>query len=188
MKKFFMIAVMAVAALSAKAQQEVGTFSIMPRFGAGMSILQDFNDDLSNNMCFAVGAEGQYQISENFAISAGLDYDYYMSSESKINGIDQTVKFGYLDIPVMAHLTFGNFAVGAGIQPGFKVYSKMGSYDLGDIKSTRFDIPLEATYTFGDDYVLGIRYNLPLTKVADYQTISPKVSGVMLSLGYRFDL
>jgi len=189
MKKIFMVAVMAVVALSAKAQQEVGSFSITPRFGAGMSIMQNWGDDIDNNMCFAWGAEAQYQVSEKFAVSAGLDYDYYMSQEAKKGNVDQTLKLGYLDIPVMAHLTLGNFSLGAGVQPGFKVYSKYGSADLEGLKSTRFDIPLEATYTFSEDFVLGVRYNLPITNaVEDAGNDSPKVSGVMMTFGYRFDL
>lgn len=186
-----MIAVMAVAALTANAQQEVGTISVMPRVGVGMSMFNDVYVDgekIKNNMCMAVGVEAQYQLSDNFAVSAGLDYDYYFGPDTKINNIDKTAKFSYIDIPVMAHATFGNFAIGAGIQPGFKVSAKFGDNDVVNLKSTRFDVPLEATYTFSDNLVFGVRYNLPLTKAYDYETASPKISGVMLTFGYRIGL
>ena len=39
MKKIFMMAVMAVAALTANAQQEAGTFSLQPKVGLSVSSL-----------------------------------------------------------------------------------------------------------------------------------------------------
>ncbi len=200
MKKLLIFAVIALAALTASAQkQAAGTFSIMPRVGAGASIFSDVivgtqqgsqivNEEASSNLSYAVGAELKYQVSELFGVAAGVNFDYYMSSDKKINGIDMTTKLGFIDIPVLAQFSFGeHFGIEAGVQPGFKVSAKCGDNDLEGTNSFQLSLPVGLTWTFNTPVVLGIRYNLPLTKLYDGDG-TPKVSGVMLSLGYRFDL
>ena len=56
MKKIFMMAVMAVAALSANAQQEAGSFSLQPKAGLTVSSLS--GDGMKAKAGFTAGVEG----------------------------------------------------------------------------------------------------------------------------------
>lgn len=199
MKKFLFIAVMALMSFAASAQKpETGTISVLPRVGVGASIFSDFyigrvglvdNDKVSSNMSFAIGAEVQYQINNFLALSAGLDYDQYMSAQTKYNNEDITVKLNYLQIPVLAHLCLGErFAIEAGVQPGYLLSAKCGSYKLEGVNKFAMSVPVGLTYTFGDAYVVGVRYNFPVTKVYDFEGQNPKASAVMATFAYRFDL
>ena len=87
MKKFFVMAMMMMAAITASAQYEPGTFSIQPRIGftaSTMSNMENINvpiEGLGNvkldtqpAVGFIVGADMEYQLSPLVSLSAGLNW------------------------------------------------------------------------------------------------------------------
>ena len=82
MKKFFVIAAMMVAAVSANAQFEPGTFSIQPKLGGVGSMLSNMSDyefngikaDKTANGGGIIGAEAEYQLMNMLSLAAGVNY------------------------------------------------------------------------------------------------------------------
>ena len=81
MKKLMMIAAMMVAAVSANAQFEPGTWSIQPKIGGTLSKVSNmpklpigYNVDLDKSVYTGalIGAEFEYQIAQPFSVAAGL--------------------------------------------------------------------------------------------------------------------
>lgn len=137
-----MIAAMMVAAVSANAQFEPGTFSLQPRLGVGVSWLSNMPDlpldeaglsgntlDKSPIAAASVGVEAEYQLASQFSLAAGVNYslqgsgwkDTDVAYEGQVVKIkDAKVELGYVNIPVTAnYYLFKNFAVKAGVQFGF---------------------------------------------------------------------
>ena len=73
MKKFLIAALMVASFATAQAQQPVGTLSIQPKVGFNLASLTKF-DDTSMRAAVVTGAEGMYQVSDIFGLSAGLLY------------------------------------------------------------------------------------------------------------------
>ena len=66
-------AVMMLSAMTASAQQEVGTWSVTPKVGINLAKVTDAND-ASMQVGLVAGADLNYQIAEKFAVSAGVFY------------------------------------------------------------------------------------------------------------------
>ena len=143
MKKLMMIAAMMVAAVSANAQFEPGTFSIQPKAGFSIAWLTNMPKlpistnttlDKSPIVGAVIGAEAEYQLTNMISLAAGVNYslqgsgweDYELKSGSdKVELKDAKVELGYITIPVVANFyLFKGFAVKAGIQPGFLTNAK----------------------------------------------------------------
>ncbi len=148
MKKLMMIVAMMVAAVSANAQFEPGTFSIQPKLGGIGSFLSntpDYNLNVPDskqkisleagaNAGVLIGAEAEYQLTEKFSLGLGLNYaqqgtgwdDY----DKEINNVkvsikDAKVALDYLNIPLVGNIyLFKGFAVKAGVQLGFLLKAK----------------------------------------------------------------
>lgn len=156
MKKFFMIAVMAVAAISASAQ-EVGSFFVTPKIGVNLASMTDTNDS-KNRTGIVAGAELGYQSSEASTVTVGLFY-----SQQGVKSGDNTLKNDYLNIPVVAsYVLFPGFSIEAGLQPAILLSAKD---DDGDTKEAfnKFDLslPIGISYEFSK-VVIGARYNIGL--------------------------
>lgn len=163
MKKFFMIAVMAVAAISASAQ-EVGSFFVTPKVGVNLASMSEFTDS-KMRVGLVAGAELGYQTSEANTVSVGL---FYSQQGVKV-GDNVTHKNDYLNIPVMtSYMLFPGFSIEAGLQPSFLVSAKgkddTGESDLKDLYN-KFDLslPIGISYEFSK-VVLEARYNIGLLK------------------------
>ena len=212
MKKIFMMAVMAVAALSANAQQEAGTFSIQPK--AGLNVTTLTGDGWKAKAGFTAGVEGMYQATEKFGVSLGVmysmqgakvkddavefandildafDVDYKITDKVKYN-------YGYINIPILAnYYVVKGLAIKAGIQPGFLVSAKCKIGDAsGNIKDgcKKFDfaIPVGVSYEIAN-VVIDARYNIGLTKtLKDFEDIKVekcKNSVFQFTVGYKFGL
>lgn len=138
---------MLVAAVSANAQLEPGTFSIQPKAGATISWLTDMpkigtgslSIDKSPTVGAILGAEAEYQLAEKFSVAAGIMYaqqgsgweDYSVSlGNDKYELKDAKIELGYVNIPVTAnYYLFKGFAVKAGVQFGILTSAKeKGTY------------------------------------------------------------
>ena len=143
MKKFFLMAAMMVATVSANAQFEPGTLSIQPKLGANISWLSNTpNMDLGETefgknitldkspiIGVLVGAEAEYQLTNMFSVAAGVNFSLQGSGwkdyNEKVGNIkydikDNKMNLYYINIPVVANVyVFKGFAIKAGVQVGF---------------------------------------------------------------------
>jgi hypothetical protein len=188
MKKIIMMAVMAVAALSANAQQEAGTFSIQPKAGLTVSSLS--GDGTKAKAGFTAGVEGMYQAAEKFGVSLGVMYAM-QGAKSKAD-TDLKLNYGYINIPILAnYYVVKGLAVKAGIQPGFMVSAKEKynsvSRDVKDgCKKFDFSIPVGVSYEIAN-VVFDARYNFGLTKTV--KDVEKGKNGVFtFTVGYKFGL
>jgi hypothetical protein len=200
MKKIMMIAALMVAAVSAKAQFEPGTFSLQPK--AGFALTTVTGEGTSFKPGFTAGLEAQYQINNWFGLSAGALYTT-AGYKLKDDG-DYKLNTGYVNIPVMAkfYVTKG-LSLNAGLQLGFmttaKAKSPAGDSDIKDwCNKTDFSIPLSIGYEFTNGIALEARYNIGLTNVfkddvinnlvGTVRTEDNKNSILSITVGYKFAL
>ena len=147
MKKFFVIAAMMVAAVSANAQFEPGTFSIQPKLGGVGSMLSNMSDyefsgikaDKTANGGGIIGAEAEYQLMNMLSLAAGVNYSMQGTAWEDISFLgvdykDRKIELGYITVPIVANIyLFRGFAVKTGAQFGFltnasyKLTKKTGS-------------------------------------------------------------
>ena len=182
-------AVMMLSAMTASAQQEVGTWSVTPKVGINLAKVTNAND-ASMKVGLVAGADLNYQIAEKFAVSAGVFYSM-QGAKSKDDGIKTTAKLDYINIPILAQFyVVPGLALKAGIQPAFNVKHKYkvesggssAEADYPDFKTFDFSIPLGVSYEFSN-FVIDARYNLGLTKLVDNGE-SSKNSVIQFTVGY----
>jgi len=195
MKKLMIIAIMMVAAVSAKAQNEAGQASIKPMAGINLATMTKTNDS-KMRVGLAAGLEFEYGVTDNFGISAGVLYsmqgvkgkEYWLGSNAKA---DITYKFDYINVPILAnYYIVKGLAIKAGVQPGFNVKKKVAVEVAGvkddatvdDVKGFALSIPMGLSYEFSN-VVLDARYNLGVTKAI--KDIDSKHSYFTITLGYR---
>ena len=196
MKKLMMIAALMLMSVGAFAQ-EAGEMYIKPMVGATFSTFTS-SDDAKFKIGLVGGAEFGYQISDPFAITAGVLYSM-QGAKGKDNSEwkDYSETLTYINIPILAnYYIFPGFAVKAGLQPGFLVSAKQkytaGGHDVeytgtDGMKKVDFSIPIGLSYEFSD-FVIDARYNLGLTKIADAEGAKAKNSVIMLTVGYKIHL
>ena len=155
MKKLVVMAIMMVAAVSANAQFEPGTFSIQPQLGGTISLLSNMPDitgrssggtkvtlDKTPIAGLIIGAEAEYQLASMLSLAAGVNYsmqgcgwaDYEEKmGDTQLELKDAKIQLGYVNVPVVANIyLFKGFAIKAGVQFGFltnanEQYSLKGS-------------------------------------------------------------
>ena len=194
MKKLMIFAVMMLSAMTASAQQEVGTWSVTPKVGINLAKVTDAND-ASMQVGLVAGADVNYQIAEKFAVSAGVFYSMQGAKQKYREGgisFDEKVKLDYINIPILAQFyVVPGLALKAGIQPAFNVKHKhkiesggdSAELDIDHFKSFDFSIPLGVSYEFSN-FVIDARYNLGLTKIVDVDGSSSKNSVIQFTVGY----
>ena len=212
MKKMMMMLFMATVALTASAQNEVGQLTLQPKVGFNLANLTDAkqsNESSNLKGDFVLGVEGEYGLSNNFSVAAGLlfsmqgcDFGEYKVSmgEGTNSGWDKNeYNLAYLNIPIVANFYFAKgWAVKAGIQPGFLLSAKHKVDGVGNTKSfdddmkdacKTFDlsIPLGLSYEY-EKAVFDLRYNLGVTKVNKEGDNSSKNSVIQFTVGYKFAL
>lgn len=195
MKKLMMIAIMMIAAVSAKAQNEVGQVSIKPMAGINLATMTKTTDS-KMRVGLAAGLEFEYGVAENFGLSAGVLYSM-QGVKGKDTGFgagakaDVTFKFDYINVPILAnYYIVPGLAIKAGIQPGFNVKKKVAVEVAGvkddatvdDVKGFALSVPVGLSYEFAN-VVLDARYNWGLTKAI--KDADSKHSYFTITLGYR---
>ena len=199
MKKFMIVAAMMVAAVSAKAQFEAGTFSIQPKAGFGISWLSnmpklnlgDSNSALSGIVldkspiaAAILGVEAEYQLAPQFSLAAGVNYSLQGSgwedTKIAVQGAsfeikDAKVELGYVTVPVTAnYYLFKGFAVKAGVQFGFMTNAKLkATTEYGNSKS-------EDDLDFKDNCK---KFDLSIPMGVSYQFNVPIVLDLRYNLG-----
>jgi hypothetical protein len=208
MKKMMMLAAMMVATITASAQFEPGTISIQPKVGGVISKVSnmpkvnfDFSDLGGHNYDIdksfyggaLIGAEFEYQITNQFSAAAGLNYsmqgcqweDFELRDGNDYSKVkDLQIELGYLNLPVVANFyLFKGFAIKTGVQFGFLLSAKCKATNelkLDGVNSTRdysmdikdnynkldISIPIGASYQVPTVPIyIDARYNLGLTKL-----------------------
>ena len=190
MKKIFMMAVMAVAALTANAQQEAGTFSLQPKVGLNVTTIT--GDAWKAKAGFTAGVEGMYQATEKFGVSAAVMYS--MQGAKVKNATDAKFNYGYINIPILAnYYVVKGLAIKAGIQPGFMVSAKAKQGDTSvnikdNCKKFDFAIPVGVSYEIAN-VVIDARYNIGLTKTMKGDGVKKTKNSVFqFTVGYKFAL
>ena len=196
MKKMMMIAVMAIVAMTASAQNTLrdnGAFTLQPKVGLGLgSFSGEYvkvagESDPKTRVGFLVGVEGEYYINSWFSAALGLNY---AQQGWKVDG--NTLKLDYLNVPLVADFYVARgLALKTGVQFGFLMNAKA---DEGDIKNScekfNFSIPVGISYEISN-FVLDIRYNIALTKVNKYDgghNEKNRSDLVQFTVGYKFEL
>lgn len=176
------------------AQNAVGQITIQPKVGLNIANVTDA-DDVDARIGLAAGAEFEYGVTDMIGVSAGLVYSMqgYKFSEGNV---DTTVKLDYLNVPILANVYVApGLAVKLGVQPGFKLSSKVkmegsgtsieGESDDDGVKGFDLAIPVGVSYQY-QNIVLDARYNWGVTKVFDDG--DSKNSVFQITLGYKFSL
>lgn len=191
MKKVVLLAVAMIATLTVSAQRSVGGLTLKPMVGMTLATITGGNMDMKVGL--AAGAEVEYVLAPQFALTGGLIYSM-QGAKGSSNSVDVTYNLDYLNIPVLAnYYIIPGLAIKAGLQPGFKLRGKVkeeanGQKHEADVnggKSVDFSIPFGLSYEFSD-FVIDARYQLGLTNIFDGG--SSKNSVFLFSVGYKFDL
>jgi predicted porin len=196
MKKLMMIAVMAIVAMTASAQNTLrdnGAFTLQPKVGLGLgSFSGEYvkvagESDPKTRVGFLVGVEGEYYINSWFSAALGLNY---AQQGWKVD--DVAAKLDYLNVPLTADFYVApGLALKTGVQLGFLMNAKSGDTDTKDLcNKTNFSIPIGVSYEISN-FVLDIRYNVALSKVNKYDGGHGEKSRsdlIQFTLGYKFQL
>ena len=197
MKKLFIMAAMVLSSVGAFAQYNAGDITIQPKVGLSIADMTDL-DDSKTRAGVVAGAELEYHVSPMFGLSAGLLYSMQgAKGDAEEDGVKAsvTIKNDYLNIPILANVYVApGLALKAGLQPGFKVNSKVTAKvggvsvteDLDDaFKSFDLSVPVGISYEYMN-VCLDARYNIGVTKVMDHS--DSKNSVFQVTLGYKFAL
>lgn len=192
MKKFFIVASLILAFATAKAQSEVGGFSVRPMVGMNIGMMTNA-DDSDPRIGFVVGTELEYQATDLLGLSAGL---LYSQQGCKVDD-NGTLKLDYINIPLLANVYVAKgFAVKLGLQPGFLINDKAKASDsgvsveagLGDLsKNFVLSVPVGISYEFSN-IQLDARYNWGVTHALSAGGESSNSSAFMITVGYKFNL
>lgn len=205
MKKFLLAVAVIATTLCAQAQQAVGSFSVKPMAGINLATLTN-TDGSSLRVGFTGGAELQYQFNGVLAFSGGL---LYSQQGCKVDGddADGSLRMDYVNVPLLANFYVAKgFALKLGLQPGFKVNSKIhasadgASADVDlekaleaagassvSVPSVVLSIPVGFSYEY-KNVVFDARYNWGVTNAVKAESESWKHSVFTFTLGYRFAL
>ena len=192
MKKIIILAVVMMASLGAYAQHSPGSLTIQPRIGVSAA---DFNStsDTEARVGLVAGAELEYQINNWLSLAGGVNYSQ-QGADEKVRVGSMTWELDYLTVPMVANFyVLKGLALKAGLQPAFKLNSKLkaeenghsASADLDGVKGFDLAIPVGLSYEF-KRFVIDARYNVGVLEVVDDSDI--KNLGFQLTLGYKFSL
>ena len=192
-----MMLLLATVAMTASAQNTLrdnGTFTLQPKVGLGIGVLSGewktaSGVDNKSRVGFVAGVEGEYYATKWLGIAAGLNYAQ-QGWKFKGNGIDQTTKLDYLNIPVTADFYVAKgLALKTGLQFGILMNAKLEDSDIKDAcEKLNLSIPLGISYEISN-VILDLRYNLGLTKTNKPDNGSKARSDLFqITVGYKFAL
>ncbi len=143
---------------------------------------------------FHVGFFGEFMISDKFTIQPEVLYSA-QGVKLEFEGDNGELKLDYINIPIMAKYYIADaFSLELGPQIGFLVSAKAKSdgesEDIKDeLKSTDVSLNFGVGYDITENFMIGARYSLGLTRLQD--EIFPgeddsKNSVFQISVGYKF--
>lgn len=207
MKKTLLLSLLALAqVLTASAQQEVGTFSVVPRLG--ISIANMTNNDFlysTNNSStglikskyktgLMLGADVEYQFCPTLSVSLGGYYSNQGSRYPNYNdGDEETGEYTgysdhhiilqYLNVPLMLNWYVGEgFALKAGVQVGLLLDSKQ------ERDETPYTIGKDGTQTHEDTKNVSFSTDYSSTDISIPVGLSYEYMNVVLDARYNIGL
>jgi len=199
MKKFMMMAAVALMTAMGVNAQSAGEFDYYLHAGGSLSTLTN-TDDAKMRPDFAAGAGVQYMVSNEFGLALEVNA-YRLGAKDK--DTDAKLKTTYVAVPLLAkyYVTEG-VSLFAGPQVSFLTSAKMSDDDV-DIKvkdylnKVDFSIPVGVSYEpkIGNKRMLfDLRYNIGISKVNKDEKFSmddekekdARNSAVVLTVGYFF--
>jgi len=210
MRNYRKIAAILLTLITLSAHAQKGDLSLIPHVRAGYAnITNTIDDRLRDYFIGDLGAECEYMVTDALGVALGLDLS--SSFALKKNGAsvvigsagsdDSAMDFLNINVSLLAQYHIGQFALQAGLQMnntvGGDAYRNSknviitpgmnGSPGYDVFRRTFYSIPVGVTYEFKEyPLLLGVRYNLPITKINKLQTEKDShMSSIMLSLGYR---
>lgn len=190
-KLFFAAAIMMASVVSTFAQHEAGDITLQARVGM---IGSDFNNtsDTKARVGLVVGPEMEYFLTNRFSLGAGVLYSQQGAEQDKV---DVTYELDYVNVPLTANFyVVKGLALRAGLQPGFKVASKIKFNDVEKemddaVKGFDLALPIGLSYEYRH-FVIDARYTFGLTEVFDKSKVDldSKNLTFQLSLAYKFKL
>lgn len=154
MKRIITLALLCAAFAGLRAQGTVGRVSLIPRLGVSLAnmtnntveVFADYNSSKGSERFlksaykagFTAGADVQYQLNEQHALSAGVfyttrgyrysNYEILEPEELHTGNSEVHTTIGYIDIPLMEHFyVVPGLALNLGVQPSFLVNGKIHS-------------------------------------------------------------
>lgn len=217
MKKIVLTAITLLAAMTSTAQNESGTWSIIPKIGLNFSTMTQadlYYEDMKKaeprtRRGFALGVEAEYRRNVA-ALSAGVIYSQQGCNYADMDGAfkNMETRLDYINIPVMAHFHIApGLAIKAGIQPGFAVRRNQKGEEFtmetrpdgatwSGYKAFSYDKSFYRTF----DYTIpvGVSYDLDNLRIECRYNFTPhdatkydlheKNRYWQVTLGYRFEL
>lgn len=210
MKRILIMTMLALltVATSVQAQFHAGTWSIQPKIGFGSSWMTnqpnlpieteipdaDFEMKKTLFPSFNIGAEAEYQLTDQFSLAAGLNYtllggkwkDFNMTLAKYRYEITNTrLELGYITLPILVNYYFTeNFAIKTGVQLGYltnaHLKSKMTDINLdtkvsdvdaldegmnNDFNKLDIAIPVGVSYQFSNNWYLEGKYSFSFTRI-----------------------
>ena len=197
MKKVILSSIFMLSVFVGHAQHETGSLTVQPKVGINLANYAGGEGGSNIRLGGVAGAELEYQISDIVSLSGGLLYSMQGAkgtTYTELGNVDATLKVNYLNVPVVCNIYVARgFAVKLGVQPGFKLDSKVtasnygvsATVDLPGLKSVDFSIPIGLSYEFSN-FVIDARYNWGVSKVVD--EANDKNSVLQFTFGYKFAL
>lgn len=129
---------------------------------SSISNVDQYGENSNALVGFHVGVFGECMVSDKFAVQPEL---LYSTQGVKFDEGGDT-KLNYIIIPVMAkYYVADGFSLELGPQIGFLVSAKENDVDIkDDVKSTDFSVNFGAAYDITENLMLGVRYNLGVTR------------------------
>ncbi len=144
---------------------------------------EDSEDALDNLTSFHLGALAHIHMTDRFALQPELFYSGQGAKEG-----DYKMKLGYLNLPVLGQVMFGEgFRIQTGPQIGYLMSAKADDEDVKD----QFN-KMDFSWVFGASYLtslgLGIdaRYNLGLSNINESDAYKVKNRVFSVGLFYQF--
>ena len=190
MKKYLLMAVLALSALSMSAQEDSKfTFKV----GVGLSSWAGSDaENQKNAFAYKVGVAYDWTLSENFSILPGLEL---VNKGTKEDDIDGTINLYYAQVPVLAAYKFNvgddaKLVIKAGPYVAYGIFGSDLENDYGDSVNAfdiceRFNAGVMAgiSYDFGQ-FTVGAEYSRGFTKAIEDVKVYNQAFG--LTLGYKF--
>jgi hypothetical protein len=184
MKKIILTVVLAFAFGFVNAQEkEDMAFGVK----GGLNLATITNANGSNTLAgFHVGFFGEFMLDDAFALQPEV---LYSTQGAGFDGGD--LKLDYINVPLMfKYYVVDAFSLELGPQIGFLVAAKEDGVDIkSDVKSIDFGVNFGASYNVTEDFMIGARYDLGITRWQEELfpgESESKNSVFLISVGYKF--
>ena len=204
MKKFLVIAGIALTSISGFAQNEVGTLSVTPKIGVNAANMSTFEKS-DYRIGFAVGAELGYQVIPDFTVSIAALYSQ-QGTNAHTEWSDGTIKLDYLNLPIMANYYWDyGITLKVGLQPGINLNAKgtiNGQKKECDLDGATIDengngillrpvmvsLPVGISYETKNNLVFDLRYNIGITDAMKFSNKRATNFVFQFTIGYKLPI